>query len=197
MNFNYLITLCFSILITAIACQTENQGKKKEKTSSEKTAKIPVLFDTDANNEVDDQHALAYLFFNEKTFDVVGITTNATKHGGNAEEHAKEAERIMKFCKVENKYPLVAGANGSFEAIEPTLSAENYDGSAAVEFIIEEAKKERSEKLVLMPVGKLTNIALALASKKSFLKLLHVNNNIRWLLLMVFDFRPLFGFKGS
>jgi hypothetical protein len=32
--------------------------------------KARVLFDTDANNEVDDQHALAYLLFNGKAFQV-------------------------------------------------------------------------------------------------------------------------------
>ena len=29
---------------------------------------IPVIFDTDANNELDDQHALAYLLLNDSTF---------------------------------------------------------------------------------------------------------------------------------
>lgn len=30
--------------------------------SAPETVKIPVIADTDANNELDDQHALAYLF---------------------------------------------------------------------------------------------------------------------------------------
>src|SRR4029453_2741022 len=37
------------------------------------------LVDTDANNELDDQHALAYLLFNGRSFDVEGITVNATR----------------------------------------------------------------------------------------------------------------------
>ena len=37
-----------------------------------------------------------------------------------------------------------------------------YDGQQAIEFIIKEARKDRDERLVLLPVGKLTNIALAL-----------------------------------
>jgi len=37
-----------------------------------------------------------------------------------------------------------------------------FDGHEAVDFIIEQAMKERDQKLVLLPVGKLTNIALAL-----------------------------------
>ena len=42
-------------------------------------SKIPVIFDTDANNEVDDQHALAYLLFNGDHFKVEGVTVNATR----------------------------------------------------------------------------------------------------------------------
>ena len=44
--------------------------------------KIRVLFDSDANNELDDQHALAYLLFSGRAFEVEGITVNRTKNGG-------------------------------------------------------------------------------------------------------------------
>jgi purine nucleosidase len=37
-----------------------------------------VIFDTDANNEIDDQHALAYLLFSGDVFAVEGVTVNAT-----------------------------------------------------------------------------------------------------------------------
>ncbi|MEY3896633.1 MAG: hypothetical protein RLZZ214_2153, partial [Verrucomicrobiota bacterium] len=36
--------------------------------------KIRVILDTDANNELDDQHAIAYLLCSGETFDVEGIT---------------------------------------------------------------------------------------------------------------------------
>ena len=42
--------------------------------SCNSSEKIPVIFDTDANNELDDQHALAYLLFNADVFDIKGIT---------------------------------------------------------------------------------------------------------------------------
>ena len=40
--------------------------------------RIRVIFDTDANNELDDQHALAYLLFSGNAFAVEGITVNST-----------------------------------------------------------------------------------------------------------------------
>jgi purine nucleosidase len=129
--------------------------------------RIPVIIDTDANNELDDQHALAYLFFNGKTFIVPGVTVNATSGGGDINEQAKEAERVMKLCRVNRKIPLYKGANGSFENIKGYIQQQQFDGSDAVNFIISEAKKHRDKKLVLIPIGKLTNIALALAKDQS------------------------------
>tara|TARA_A100001011_G_scaffold81659_1_gene84970 strand:+ start:8427 stop:9404 length:978 start_codon:yes stop_codon:yes gene_type:complete len=124
--------------------------------------KIDIIFDTDANNEIDDQHALAYLFFNSDTFEIKGITTNATINGGAIEEHFKEAERIMKLCNWYEKVPLILGANGSFDNIKKELMTPNFDGYKAVNFIINEALKYSSEKkLIVLAVGKLTNIALA------------------------------------
>ena len=38
--------------------------------------KIRIILDTDANNELDDQHAIAYMLFNDSIFDVEGITIN-------------------------------------------------------------------------------------------------------------------------
>ena len=80
--------------------------------------KISIIFDTDANNEIDDQHALAYLFFNSNTFKIRGITTNSTTNGGTVEKHFDEARRIMQLCKWHNRTPLILGANGNFEVIE-------------------------------------------------------------------------------
>ena len=129
-------------------------------------AKIPVVFDTDANNEVDDQHAMAYLFFNGKTFDVKGVTVHATKHGGNIDEHYAEAVRIVRMCNV-NGIPTLKGANGNFETIAPTLDKPDFDGLEAVNFIIAKAKEMKDEKLVLIAVGKLTNVALAVKKDPS------------------------------
>jgi len=137
--------------------------------SLSESSKIPVIFDTDANNEVDDQHALAYLLFSGDHFKVEGVTVNATSSpAGYSEEsdvsdHSEEAKRVMQLCgELYGKIPLKTGANGSFEEIKNHIGAAEFDGHEAVDFIIEQAMKKRNQKLVLLPVGKLTNIALAL-----------------------------------
>jgi purine nucleosidase len=134
-----------------------------------KSSKIPVLFDTDANNEVDDQHALAYLLFSGDHFKVEGVTVNATSSpAGYSEEsdvsdHYEEAKRVMQLCEnLYGKIPLKTGANGSFEEIKNYIDEPDFDGHEAVDFIIEKAMESRNQKLVLLPVGKLTNVALAL-----------------------------------
>lgn len=139
--------------------------------------KIKVLFDTDANNELDDQHALAYLLFNGDVFDVVGVTVNATRSGGDIHEQYREAERVMRLCNQFGKIPLLKGANGSFEEIRPFLGNETFDGYEAVNFIVEQSRAIGKEKLVLLPVGKLTNIALALEKDPSIAE----NVRIVWL----------------
>jgi len=128
---------------------------------------IPVIFDTDANNELDDQHALAYLLLNDQTFNVLGITVNATYNGGNIEEHLKEAQRVVDLVGWKGKVPVIRGANSNFKEISEQLGQEVFDGSEAVDFIVREAIKKRDEPLVLLAVGKLTNVALALEKEPS------------------------------
>ena len=138
-------------------------GPSDSKTDSGSTKKrIRVIFDTDANNELDDQHAMAYLFSNQDFFDISGITVNATYNGGSIQNHYKEAERIMTLFNVIQKIPLIKGANQSFLEIKDEVSGTSYDGSDAVKFIISEAKRDVDNKLVILAVGKLTNVALAL-----------------------------------
>jgi hypothetical protein len=146
--------------------------------SSFASERIPVVFDTDANNELDDQHALAYLLFNDNTFDVKAVTVNATYNGGNIEEQFAEADRVMKLCGVKGKVPLFKGANGSFKEIEVDLDNPSFDGSKAIDFIIKESLKySQDNKLVVLAVGKLTNIALAVKKDPSIIK----NIRLVWL----------------
>ena len=58
------------------------------------TAKIRIIVDTDANNELDDQHAMAYALFNSDVFDVVGVTVNNTPRGDGIQGQYDEAKRI-------------------------------------------------------------------------------------------------------
>lgn len=125
--------------------------------------RIPVLIDSDANNEVDDQHAIAYALFSDEVLDVIGITVNNTPHGNGIQGQYDEALRVLRLCGAEKRVPLYKGAEEGLEEILPHVRDNSFDGHEAVDFIIDAAMAERSQKLVLVPIGKLTNIALALA----------------------------------
>lgn len=146
----------------------------------DKAQKIRVIFDTDANNELDDQHAMAYLFFNAPTFDLAGVTVNATRGGGNVENHYQEAERVMKLCGFKTNLPLYLGADSDFGTIKHQLDSSSFDGQPAVDFIIQEAHREARQKLIVLAVGKLTNLALALMKDPSIsekLKIVWLGSN--------------------
>jgi hypothetical protein len=154
----YLSFIFLAILI--FSCNNTSNDGVSNQVNQKNT--IPVIFDTDANNELDDQHALAYLFSNRGLFDIRAVTTNATPNGGPIEEHTREALRILKLYNLENEIPLLSGADGRFGQIKNNLQNDSFDGDQAVNFIIEEARKYTNHELLLLPVGKLTNIALAI-----------------------------------
>ena len=149
-----------SLILLSAACAAPRPGGS----APERTR---VLLDTDANNELDDQHAIAYLLFNGDAFDVAGITVNRTRGGGDVEQQAAEAERVVRLAGLEDRFRVVRGANGSFEEIAPHLARPDFDGHAAVELIVRQAHEAGRPRLVLLPVGKLTNIALALKKDPS------------------------------
>lgn len=153
----YTLILLFFILVLHLNCT-----KPTIQQSNNLAGKIRVIFDTDANNELDDQHALAYLLFSGATFQVEGVTVNATKSGGNIAEQFAEAERIMKLCQQHGKIPLYKGANAGFAQIKSQALSSSFDGAEAVNFILERANTPEKRPLVLVAVGKLTNVALAL-----------------------------------
>ncbi len=125
--------------------------------------RIRIVLDTDANNELDDQHAIAYLLFNGDAFDVEGLTVNRTKAGGDIGLQYAEAARVERLCGLGDRIPIRRGASGSFEAIRGRMGRPGYDGEDAVEFIVERARAADARRLVVLAVGKLTNVALALA----------------------------------
>jgi purine nucleosidase len=122
-----------------------------------------LVLDTDANNELDDQHAIAYLLFSGRAFDVEGLTVNRTKSGGDIDQQYEEAVRVERLCGLGSRVPVRRGASGSFTEIQPTLGRAGHDGADAVDFIIERARAHDGRRLVVLAVGKLTNVALALA----------------------------------
>jgi len=155
----------FGILLMFVigmnSCKTPEQKAEADVEEPPVDNRLPVIFDTDANNELDDQHAMAYLFYNQDTFDIKAITVNTTKGGGNIDSQYAEAERIMKLCKIDS-IPLLKGADKSFAAIAPTIGSPDFDGHDAVDFIVKSAQQTEGEKLVVIAVGKLANVALAL-----------------------------------
>lgn len=129
-------------------------------TAAQPGARIRVILDSDANNEMDDQYAIAYLLFNQTVFDVEGITVNRTHGGGGIDEHAAEAERIVRLSGA--RIPVTKGASGRFDEIKERVTRPEFDGADAVNLIVRRAHAADERRLVLLPIGKLTNIALAL-----------------------------------
>ena len=165
-----LILLTSTFILFATSCKEKKEKPLEidsiEAASSQKTIeKIKLIFDTDANNELDDQHALAYMLLNGDVFDVKGITVNATINGKGIQGHYDEAERIMQLCNLKDSLPLLNGAEGNFKEISENFNHDDYDGKDGVDFMLEETKKED---VVIVAVGKLTNIALALKKDPSF-----------------------------
>ena len=151
--------LLAGLWLTLLACTSSDQ--KQQDVASE-TDKIRLIIDTDANNELDDQHALAYALFNRHVFDIEGITVNNTRNGGDIQGHYDEAVRVLQLCGAYDDVTIYKGAQGRFADIESHLDEGTYDGQEAVEFIIQQARANDARPLVLLPIGKLTNIALAL-----------------------------------
>jgi purine nucleosidase len=134
-----------------------------ESASVASSDKIRVILDTDANNELDDQHAIAYLLLNPDVFDVEGITVNRTRSGGDIDQHYGEAVRLVRLCARDPEVKVYRGAERAFDDIKSQVGQPGFDGTEAVQFIIERARARDDRRLVLLAVGKLTNVALALA----------------------------------
>jgi purine nucleosidase len=154
------------LLLLVIVCLLAASGAAFAQPNAER---IRVILDTDANNELDDQHAIAYLLFNGDVFDVEAITVNRTRAGGGVDQHLAEAKRVVRLCGLDSQIPVLLGADKSFEEIRGQLDRPDFDGAEAVNFIIERAKAADNRRLVLLPVGKLTNIALALEKDPSII----------------------------
>ncbi|HCC70398.1 MAG TPA: nucleoside hydrolase, partial [Bacteroidales bacterium] len=146
MKSKYLLCLVLLTLTCLIAACIPGAQKKDEMIQEKK---IPVILDTDANNELDDQHAIAYMLFNQDFFDIKGITVNKTRNGGLIEKHVEEAQRVVNLCGFKDKVKVIPGASGKYYEIFDSLEEEDYDGQKAVEFIINEARQSKADKLVL------------------------------------------------
>ena len=115
------------------------------------------IFDTDANNEIDDQHAIALLLLSDDVFNTLGITTNTTYNGGKIELQSLEAKRVTRLVG-KGDMPVYDGADGAFEDILPNLKEKEFDavtalsGSGPAFFAyMEEAMAEGGRALGLKP----------------------------------------------
>lgn len=136
-------------------------------TPEAETPQIRVIVDSDANNELDDQHALAYALLSGEAFQVEGVTVNRTANGGNIEAQLEEARRVVRLVGLDEEVPVLEGASGTYRDIASTVDEEGFDGAEAVNFIIEQAHASDERPLVIVPIGKLTNVALALEKDPS------------------------------
>ena len=151
--------------LIGFGCREKPDSDLKEQAKIDTVPTLKVIFDTDANNELDDQHALAYLLFSSKSFEVAAVTVNATYNGGDISAHHQEALRVLQLCNQEGRLPLINGANGSFSEITKSWDPDNFDGINAVDFMLNRTKKDTID---IIAVGKLTNVALALKKDPSF-----------------------------
>jgi inosine-uridine nucleoside N-ribohydrolase len=153
------VTMKHTTILLVVLLVSLSQGLRADPVAN---TLIPAIIDSDANNELDDQHAIAYFLFNADVFDIRGVTVNDTRNGGGIEGQYDEALRVMKLCKAAGVVPLLKGAAGSYADIRGKLDDPAHDGHEAVDFIIRQARAIQGRKLVLLPIGKLTNITLAL-----------------------------------
>ena len=152
------------------ACLAASLGLMTHETTDSALAapeKIRVILDTDANNELDDQHAIAYMLFSGEAFDVEGITVHRTRNGGGLDMHLAEARRVVRLCGMDGVISVTPGADKNFDEIKEQLDRPDFDGAEAVNLIIRRAHASDDRPLVLIPIGKLTTVALALAKDPS------------------------------
>ena len=140
----------------------EEEGETEEDNDSgtgSSAQNLNIIFDTDTNNELDDQHALAYLLSNGDVFNLEALTVYATSTGGGIQNNFDEAERILQLYDLQNDFTIHIGAQGNYSNISSGFNPNNFDGIAAVDAIIAATNTPNN---IIVAVGKLTNVALAI-----------------------------------
>ena len=135
--------------------------------SAQATALTRVLLDTDANNELDDQHAIAYMLFSGDVFDVEGITVNRTRGGGDVEHAGRRGGAHHRAGGTATHIPGVPRRERLVRrdrAARRRIQLRRRVGGERDHQAGEGGGRRRSRSL---PVGKLTNIALALKKDPS------------------------------
>jgi purine nucleosidase len=135
--------------------------------------KMRLIIDTDACAEIDDQNAIAYALFSGNHFEVEGITVNRgsdyperTAHRPyfgrvDIDDHFTEAANVAKMC-ASSDVPVLKGPAGNYRQVKGNINNATFDGSDAVNFIIQRAHAHSNRPLRIYACGNLTNVALAL-----------------------------------
>ncbi len=124
-----------------------------------------VVVDTDAFNEIDDQFAIAYSYFSNKT-DLLAVNA-APFHNDNSESHEDGMEksydeiiRVLKCCDPDYTVPVL---KGSRKPIDETGCAVE---SEAADYLIKLAH-ETDEIIYVFGMGAITNVASAIMKDPS------------------------------
>ncbi len=123
-------------------------------------ARTRVIIDSDANNELDDQHAIAYALFSSDELETEAVAVHRTALGGGIDQHLAEARRVVQLSGA--AVPVLKGADGEFNAIKDSVREPGFDGQEAVDYIVQSAFASDARRLTLVAIGKLTDVALAL-----------------------------------
>ena len=143
---------------------------------------IPVLFDTDIGNDIDDAVALAYLL-RQPRCELLGITTatgDVNQRAGLVEVTCRAAGRDDVPIHAGVAGPLLHGREqgvAQYAAIESIPHRTDYPTGAALPFLAETIRSRPGE-VVLLATGPLTNIGLLFASDPTLPALL---KNFVWM----------------
>jgi len=120
-------------------------------------SRVPLLIDTDAGCENDDQYAIALALHLPQRFDIKGFV--ATFFRGSPDsipEAVEEITNVLTLSGMSDRYPVVPGG-------EPLHYTKVGNGSAGAELIIETAKQQTPENPLWVAVlGPTTNTASAI-----------------------------------
>lgn len=130
---------------------------------------IPVLFDTDIGNDIDDAVALAYLL-NEPRCELLGVTTVSG-------DTAKRAALADAVCRAAGRtdVPVYAGLTGpllhgrgqpevpQYAVLEGTEHRTDYGKPSDAVLFLRDTIRARPHEITLLAVGSMTNVAALFA----------------------------------
>ncbi|MBS1370310.1 MAG: nucleoside hydrolase [Lentisphaeria bacterium] len=125
---------------------------------------VPVILDTDTYNEIDDQFALVYALLTPERVNLRGVTaapflnSRSASPADGMEKSYREIVRIIGLMGFAGRVPAYRGAVSFLPDRRTPVRSE------AADFIIAEAERARGrgEKLFVVAIGAITNVASAL-----------------------------------